>query len=34
VAHVAGGSPVTKVEIDRDGLFPYVNAADRVRTRS
>jgi hypothetical protein len=34
VAHVAGGSPVTKVEIDRDGLFPYVNAADRVWTRS
>ena len=33
VAHVAGGSPITKVEIDRGGLFPYVSASDRVWTR-
>ncbi len=32
VAHVAKGSPVTKVEIDRDGLFPYANTVGRVRS--
>jgi hypothetical protein len=33
VAHVAGGVAVTKVEIDHDGMFPYVSATDRVWTR-
>jgi hypothetical protein len=30
VAHAAKGSPVTKVEIDREGLFPYANTTDHV----